>query len=316
MFSSGKSTTPYSIQEKEIDEVALCQSLLGVVPPAKLQRSPLRDDDHHPSFSLSIYEGHVWYKDWGTGECGTIVSLAMKLKGLTRAELAGTYQVDETKSIRVEDLPEEKHLLAVKTRLWRKTDLDYWHDFGINQDWLTFADVHPISRIYSGNRAFPADALAFAYAEHKDNQDTLKIYQPFSRIKWLSSHDFSVWDLWRQLPALGNKLILTSSRKDALTLWSNTGIPSVCLQGEGYLPKKHVLQQIKDRFLDVFVLYDNDFSSKENHGHIYGERLSRLFGLKQIEIPKEYLSKDPSDLFKNCGAKVFNQVINHLINHE
>lgn len=313
MFAAGGTTVPYILQEREIDEVSLCRSLLGVVPPAKI-RSPLREGDKNPSFSVTMYNGHVYCKDWGTGWTGTIVKLAMDMQGKTRAELAGTFKVDAATSIRVEDYMKPKPFLAVKTRPWKASDLEYWKRFGINSEWLDFAEVYPISRIYSGEHAFPAEPLAFAYAEHKDNIDTLKVYQPFGKIKWLSSHDSSVWDLWKQLPPIGDKLILTSSRKDALCLWSNVGIPSVCLQGEGYIPKPHVMQQILDRFLDVYVLYDNDFSSSINHGHEFGHRIANMFAIKQIEIPAEYQSKDPSDLMKNHGRKVFNNVITNLLN--
>lgn len=308
MLSIGGDTAPYILQEREIDEHALCLSLFNVKPPAKIH-SPLRDDDKTPSFSIYEYDGRVFYKDWGTGESGTIASLAAKLRGKTLSELAGEYKIDATKLLYVHDSEKKNHSLAVKIRPWRASDYEYWKSFGINPEWLDFCDVHPVSRIFSGNGSFAADSLSFAYAEHKDDIDSVKVYQPYSKIKWLSGHDSSVWDLWRQLPSTGNKIILTSSRKDAMCLWSNTDIPAVCLQGEGYIPKAHVVQQIKDRFLDVYVLYDNDFTSSVNHGREFGKRIAQMFDLKQIEIPSEYKSKDPSDLLKNCGRETLRQVI-------
>ncbi|MBQ1960440.1 MAG: hypothetical protein II349_02840, partial [Akkermansia sp.] len=59
-----------------------------------------------------------------------------------------------------------------------------------------------------------------------------------------------------------------------LCIWSNTSIPAISLQGEGYIPKEHVVQQLKDRFEIVYVLYDNDFNSDINNGRIFGEVLS------------------------------------------
>ena len=143
----------------------------------------------------------------------------------------------------------------------------------------------------------------------------MKIYQPFSeRMKWLSKHDSSVWDLWDRLPEKGNKLIITSSRKDALCIWENTGIPAISLQGEGYIPKEHVVQQLKDRFEIVYVLYDNDFNSDINNGRVFGETLSRKFNLRQIEIPTEWRCKDTSDLCYNWGRDIVKQVITELTN--
>ena len=58
---------------------------------------------------------------------------------------------------------------------------------------------------------------------------------------------------------------------------------------------------------------DNDFKSDENHGHIFGKKLSEMFNLIQIEIPEEYKSKDPSDLCKNYNRETVQKVINKLI---
>ena len=75
-----------------------------------------------------------------------------------------------------------------------------------------------------------------------------------------------------------------------------------------------VINELKSRFTDIYILYDNDFQSEENHGRIYGKHLSTLFGLKQIEIPDKYKSKDPSDLCKNYGREVVKTVILTLLN--
>ena len=84
-----------------------------------------------------------------------------------------------------------------------------------------------------------------------------------------------------------------------MCIWENTGIPSISLQAESYLPKQHVVQQLKDRFRKVYVLYDNDFNStKENYGRIFGKTMAESFDLIQLEIPNKYESKDPSDLCK------------------
>ena len=122
-----------------------------------------------------------------------------------------------------------------------------------------------------------------------------------------------MWDLWSRLPDRGDTLFITSSRKDALCLWENTGIPSVSLQGEGYVPKEKVINQLKQRFGRVIIFFDNDYDKDENHGHIYASRLSGMFDLDMVEIPSEYKSKDPSDLFKNHGAKTFRRVIKELV---
>ena len=210
-------------------------------------------------------------------------------------------------------------VLQVKTRQWFDYDMEYWNSYGITREWLEFGDVHPISHILitrDGNtKVIPADKLAYVYVERKDGKVSLKVYQPKShRLKWLSKHDSSVWDLWSRLPSKGDILFITSSRKDALCLWENTGIPSVSLQGEGYVPKEKVINQLKRRFGRVIIFFDNDFDKEENHGHIYASRLCDMFNLEMVEIPSEYKSKDPSDLFRNKGSETFRRVIKELLN--
>lgn len=99
-------------------------------------------------------------------------------------------------------------------------------------------------------------------------------------------------------------------------MWANTGIPSVSLQGEGYIPKAHVVSELLLRFRTVYVLYDNDFRSEINYGREFGKKLAETFGLKQIEIPTELRSKDPSDLYHNHGREKLQQTIIGLITNQ
>ena len=100
-------------------------------------------------------------------------------------------------------------------------------------------------------------------------------------------------------------------------MWANTGIPSLSLQGEGYIPKEHVVSQLKERYKKIYILYDNDFKAEEkgeeNHGRVFGKKLADMFQLIQIEIPELYRSKDPSDLYKDWGKEVFITVMQSLI---
>jgi hypothetical protein len=135
-------------------------------------------------------------------------------------------------------------------------------------------------------------------------------------MKWLSQHKQDVWDLWGQLPEKMEKLIITKSRKDALSIWANTGIPCTSLQGEGFIPKAHVVQQLRNRADKVYLFYDNDFDKEINIGREFGKKLAKQFDLIQIEVPDEYKSKDASDLFKNHGYEVQQKVIYNLVENE
>lgn len=292
-----------------------------------LINSPLRQD-RNASVSIFSPDGvKVFYKDFGTGEHGSIFDLLGRMWNRTFSETITKIwdDIDKVKHNRINlnrtrrgVIHKSNSILEVRTRQWFDYDMEYWNSYGISKKWLEFGDVYPISHILitrdNITKIIPAEKLAYVYVERKDGKVSLKVYQPKSqRFKWLSKHDSSVWDLWSRLPDRGDTLFITSSRKDALCLWENTGIPSVSLQGEGYVPKEKVINQLKQRFGRVIIFFDNDYDKDENHGHIYASRLSGMFDLDMVEIPSEYKSKDPSDLFKNHGAKTFRRVIKELV---
>lgn len=295
-----------------------------------LINSPLRQD---ANASVSIYSPdgrRVCYKDFGTGEHGSVFELLGRLWNRPFGEVVSRIwdDIDRIQDVHVAAGRVHRHTvcrgestLQVKTRDWRVYDMEYWNSFGISREWLEFGDVHPVSHILitrgGHTQTILADRLSYAYVERKDAKVSLKVYQPeSSRLKWLSKHDSSVWDLWTRLPESGDILFVTSSRKDALCLWANTGIPSVSMQGEGYIPKESVMSQLKRRFGRVIIFFDNDFDKEENHGHIYASRLCGMFGIDMVEIPSEYKSKDPSDLYRNHGAETFRRVIKELLNNQ
>lgn len=311
----------------KISEFDIMRFYLNIDVLPTLINSPVRQDKN-ASVSIFSPDGiKIYYKDFGTGEHGSIFDLLGRMWNRSFNEVVSKVWEDLDKVnnnlIKLKKshngiIHKTSSILEVKTRQWFDYDMEYWNSYGITREWLEFGDVHPISHILitrdNHTKVIPADKLAYVYVERKDDKVSLKVYQPKSqRLKWLSKHDSSVWDLWSRLPDKGDTLFITSSRKDALCLWKNTGIPSVSLQGEGYIPKEKVVNQLKSRFGRVVIFFDNDFDKEENHGHIYASKLCDMFDLEMVEIPSEYQSKDPSDLYKNKGSETFRRVIKELL---
>lgn len=332
-FAKGSpNNLPEILGNKEL-EYKLLSYYFNIHRIPTLIQSPIRMD-YNPSFHIySSTEGRVKWIDYGSREGGDIWDLLSRYWKCTLNEVLLRVSKDIKKIQGDEALLDvvpssytkgqvihKKEVdLQVKVRDWKNYDLEFWEGYGISLPWLRFGQVYPVSQLIitknNYTRVIPSDKYAYAYVEFKDNRHTFKIYQPFSKnYKWISKHDHSIWDLWAQLPKNGDNLIITSSRKDALCLWENTGIPATGLQGEGYLPKDHVVQELKNRFKNIFVLYDNDFRSEVNYGKFYGEYICKTFGLRQVEIPTYLHSKDPSDLCKNYGRKTLRDTILNLIN--
>lgn len=329
-FGSGSSSITFSDILKIVSEYDILAHYLGITEVPCTIKSPFRNE-RNPSFNLNTFDGKkIFYYDFGSKQTGGTFDLLQRLWNLDMSVVLKKVY-DDTKYIVKHNktfvLPEKlttgkrrysnNTQLEVKIRDWKNKDFEFWSLYGLNKQWLEFGTIYPISHIIvtkqTGRYVIPTGDYAYVFIEYKDDI-TIKIYQPFnSTHKWISKHDSSVWDLWRQLPEKGENLIITSSRKDALSTWAATGIPSTGLQGEGYLPKLHVINQLKERFTNIYVLYDNDYDSEINYGRLHGQTLANMYGLKQIEIPTKFKSKDSSDLHKNHGLKIQQKVIFNLL---
>ena len=330
MVSKGTDTISIDDVRRITTDYEVVNKYLGIsVVPSNIN-SILREDKN-PSLCIFPYKDSLFFKDFGTNQSGNIYQLLSLYWNIPLNQVYRKIYNDFTsvnykscccKNRITKTIIKKKSNIDIKVKIreWKSWDIEYWSSYGISKEWLNYCDIFPISHIFlihqNGEQIVTsADKYAYVYIERKDNKVSLKIYQPYStNFKWMSKHDASVWDLWTKIPEKGDKLIITSSRKDALCLWANTGIPSLSLQGEGYVPKEKVINQLKERYNKIYVFYDNDFKNKVNNGRNYGRILAEKFNLQQIEIPTEYKSKDPSDLYKNWGKEVFLNVINQLIN--
>lgn len=297
-------------------------------------RSPFRRDEH-PSFRIYSPDGKkILYKDFSNGESGGIFDLIGKLYNLnyngTLKKISDDkkYMVNYDNQVGLSTYkgPAKlkkagEYIIRSKKRNWEQKDFNYWKSYGIPENWILHSDIYPISFIIINNKItgskqyIKADSLAYTFIERKDGIVSEKIYQPLNKngMKWRSSHDKSIWDLWDKLPETGENLIITSSRKDALCIWANSGIPSTSPQSEACDPNPKVIEELKERFRNVYILYDNDFQNKINNGRNDGKKIADNFNLKQIEIPTLYKSKDISDLYRNFGHEMVYKTIKSLI---
>ena len=332
MVSNARSSLYIRREDVSLSDRDILRRYLGIDTISCKISSPLREDDDTPSFTIREYDGRVVWKDFGTGESGSVVSLLAKLwsvdykEALVKIKLDSGYTTPKKGLVRKysgEVKLQRNTSIKVKVRPWKEWDVQFWKSFGISRSFAKWCNVHPISHAFFYNdngesACIPMDKYAYAYFEWKDGKQSVKLYQPYSEtMKWLSKHDASVWDLWKHAFAWADTksdeaCIITSSRKDAMCLWENLNIPSMALQGEGYLPKPQVMNQVLDRFRKVYVWYDNDFSHvNDNPGQDNARKLIALYPkLINVCIPDDYLCKDPSDLVKVHGTKELKKVFN------
>ena len=335
MISNTKTTLPVNRETVSLSDRDIIKRYLGLDKIPCVISSPLREDDDRPSFSIYEKDGKIRWKDFGTGEGGNTITLMSKLWNVTYSEALVKMKFDTDGTVPHIGLTRHYsgkiHItsnseIRVKTREWRDWDIEYWGKYGISRHMCEWCNVYPISHAFFKREdakthkeqtiCVPMDKYAYAYFEWKDDKQSIKLYQPFSeKMKWLSKHDSSVWDLWRHAFAWAERksnecCIITSSRKDAMCLWETLGVPCMSLQGEGYIPKPQVMNQVLKTFKTVYIWYDNDYKHKQdNPGQENAKRLIEMYpNLKNICIPAKYKSKDPSDLVMNWGKNMLIEI--------
>lgn len=331
MISCGESSICLEDVYRITTEAEIAHHYLGVTRiPCKIN-SPLRIDKN-PSFGLFSPDGKIiLWTDFSSGEHGNIFTLLSKMwgtsynetllkiykefKGFNSSSNTQTNQHSIKKRFNVEK-GINNSILECKVREWKDYDIKYWESYGVPLKWLKYANVHPISHkiiIKNGQKyIFGADKYAYAFAEFKEGNTTLKIYQPFNKrgFKWSSKHDRSVISLWTKIPKEGDKVCICSSLKDALCLWANTGIPSLAIQGEGYSISDSAISELKRRFKNIYILLDNDKPGLKD-----AKILASKTGFTNIVLPNINGAKDISDLYLSLhDKKQFKQLIVDLFN--
>ena len=306
---------------KRVSHADLLSHYMGISSLPVLINSPLRNDDRHPSFFIYSPDGSkVLYRDYATGDKGDIYSLLKSLKHKSFSELLRMIASEKafTKSEFHNEASHGKKFakspvdIKVKVREWKQHDIEYWQGYGIPLKWLKYSEVYPISHkiVYKGDNryVFPAAKYAYVFVERKENNISLKIYQPFNKeYKWTTSNDGSVVGLWTKVPKTSDRLCICSSLKDALCLWANTGIPAIYVQSETTGLSQTAREVLEKRFRHIFICFDNDIA-----GLLDGENLSLKTGFTNIVLPAFEGGKDISDMYKVMGREKFISIVKPL----
>lgn len=327
--------------QKYTDDYSIYRHYVGTFKLGENFKSPF-GGDHKPSFCLYYIksDGKIIWKDHRDGTSGNIIQFLQRTKMLSYRQalvkiaadmgVADNFDISEAE-LKGHSIPEKvvhypiskrkleaslEKQIGIKSREWNKKDLYFWRQFGITRRTLINYRITPISHIFYSGNPTKADNYAYSFREFKDDEESLTIYQPYNLngYKWRKSHGASVWYGWDQLPKTGKRLIITKSMKDIMSITENTEYACTGLQGETVNPKMSVIMELRQRFDEIYLLYDNDFDKEQNWGRIAGEKLAEQFGFIQIEIPDEYKCKDFSDLVKQYGIDKAKEILELMIN--
>ena len=283
--------------------------------------SDLREDKK-PGVSIVDWKGTLLYKDFAfeehTFNCFGYVMHKYNLEFVGALQLisrdfglglSSTAIAPTAKKYVYQKTPLKRSVIRIKSRHWSSADADYWKKFCIPKSLLVRFDVHPIEYFWINETRFHPHSISYAFRFNSG----YKIYSPHEEEnKWYSNVGKNVVQGYSQLARSGKIVFLTSSLKDVMCL-EVLGYSAIALQSEMQMPSETLIQEIKERFEEVIVLYDNDFDSDQNPGQTMANKICQEFGLANVCIPSVYCSKDVSDLIKDHGLQVTQQLINEQI---
>lgn len=285
-------------------------------------KSPLREDKT-PSCGIKDSGGKLFYKDFSNGEVYTAISFVMKRFNASYFEAlriisndfnlglsdnnvtAKSMGIVGTAGLIKKSVPIET-IIKIKRREWNANyDKTYWSSYGWNKKMLNHFNIHPISHLWINNTYLTIKSSEPSYAYVIGSK--FKILSPRSpKFKWLSNTTSSDIQGWKQLPKKGSKVIISSSMKDS-GLLDRYGYPSCSPSSENTAIPKECMDELKERFNEVIVLFDADEAGIEA-AKVYVD----LYDIKSASMPLGGC-KDPSDHYKMYGYESTKQLLNKIL---
>jgi len=312
------------VTEKDIMEYYWGEKLTEYAPK---YRNPMRSDRNGTCY-FNWYRGHYIFVDRAHGitanfdcfkyvmwnyncsfyECLFRINEDMKLglSSVSGKSYNKTRKIKTSRSVQTKI----KNVYKVTSRKWNINDEIYWSTFNITLKTLDYFNVKAVKKYQSYSRftkkfitRYIYDSLDPCYTYlFKENKDVkFKFYQPFSKLnKWKSNTSkLNIFGL-SQLPDTGDTVFITSGGKDMMCMYE-MGYNAIAPQSESTEIPTNVIEDLKDRFTNVIILYDNDSTgikmSKE-----HGKKYNVPYIILPNELNKETLAlKDVADFSKEFG---------------
>lgn len=274
----------------------------GILKQGKHISNPfLSQKQKTPSFNIYESSSGNWrFKDFATGDEGSIFDLVMNLKQCDFKEALA--QINEDFSLGLSCDESKKNFTIQLKEEWLDVDLEYWLPYGITSSILKLLAVFPVRQYTRINTK--GDPISFTTTKenpiygYQISDNCYKVYCPFSsryRFAWLGNKPDSYIFGYRQLPETGDRVFITGGEKDVLSLFVRNEF-AVCFNSETANPPLKIIDNLKARFQEVIVLYDIDAT-----GISQSIKLSSNCGLQRMVLPKRLITengKDIADFFK------------------
>lgn len=293
---------------------------LGYYPELnKKYKSPFKQEKT-PSFVFYIKDGKLKFKDFSSAYYGTAVDLVMAMFSITFSEavikIHNDLCNDNSKIVSYNKILKttKSKVIEVITKEYSQEDIDYWEQYYFDITILDKYNIKPCEEVWLNDGY--KDILIYKYIKTNPCYRYLfngkyKIYKPLEtnkKHKWISScNNYDNIQGIEQLQK-GDSLIITKSYKDVICFNEFINIPSIAFHGEGHYIDEKTIKWLKKEYKYIYIFYDNDSTGIEQ-----ANKLSNLYNIPYIYIPRYFLDKDLSDYIKSYGIQEGKKIINQLI---
>ncbi len=305
---------------KKTDEGYMYSIYLGYYPEVKkMYKSPF-NDEKTPSFNFYYKNNKLKFKDFSSNNSGTIVDLVMILFSLNYKEalikinndinggssLSNSISSSNRNSIGV------KHEIKVVLKPYTQEDFDYWEDYYFDINDLEYFNIKSCQEVWLNNKlwySYNSKNPCYRYVFN----GKYKIYKPLDTTgyRWLNNCDnYNNIQGFEYLDYKSDTLIITKSFKDVACIKKHLNYDSISFHGESHYIDKKIINYLKNKYKKIYFFYDNDKSGIRD-----AEKLSKLYDIPHIYIPKQYSTKDISDYIKTYGIHSAKQIVKLLINY-
>lgn len=298
-------------------EEQLMEYYLHIPVKKGLFRSPLRRDKQPTCSFYRNKSGTLIFKDFATGQHLNIFDVVQSI-----------FRCDYFKSLRIiaNDFGivrdnalhknpgkinlnpikiKDKEISKIQIEVQEFTDgeLKWWGKYGISKDILKRFNVYSCKHVFLNDQLFAKSQqhcpIFGYYGKKYQGLELWRCYFPKrTSFRFITNWPSKKIQGYDQLPKKGKLLVITKSMKDSMCLYS-CGITACAPNSENLFIPDKVLEDLKNRFENIVVLYDNDRPGLYNMAKIRKEHPE----LTYVFIPKRYGSKDISDFYKDHGRK-------------
>lgn len=298
-------------------EEQLMEYYLHIPVKKGLFRSPLRRDKQPTCSFYRNKSGTLIFKDFATGQHLNVFDVVQSIFRCDYFEslriIANDFGIVRDNAlhknpgkinlnpIKIKD--KEISKIQIEVQEFTDSELKWWGRYGISKDILKRFDVYSCKHVFLNDQLFAESQqhcpIFGYYGKKYHSLELWRCYFPKrTSFRFITNWPSKKIQGYDQLPKKGKLLVITKSMKDSMCLYS-CGITACAPNSENLFIPDKVLEDLKNRFENIVVLYDNDRPGLYNMAKIRKEHPE----LTYVFIPKRYGSKDISDFYKDHGRK-------------